>query len=143
MTEEQLADARACISRVVRAAVNGVWWQTATGPLTDADHPPLTPGQLLGLAALLKDEAVTPQVLADFLLDVGHEYATAVAERAAREERERIAERLYSESAHQLSKGPDGNDTYEYTAAALSSIADDLVFGVPPTSPGRPGAQAP
>lgn len=95
----------------------------------------LTPAQLLGLAVLLKDEAVIPQVLADFLLDAGHEYATAVAEKARREEREAIAERLYSESAHQLGLAPDPRDTYEYAAAVLSTIADDLVFGVPPTAP--------
>ena len=46
--------------------------------------------------------------------------------------REEIAERLYSESAHALSKGDDAN---ELVAAALSNVADDLVVGMPPTAP--------
>jgi hypothetical protein len=112
---------------------------TLTVELAPGDyHPPadfaLTPGQLLGLAALLEDESVTPNVLADYLLDAGHEYATAVAEKAAANERHRIAERLYGESAHALAR-PGDPDVNELVAAALSSVADDLTFGVPPTAP--------
>jgi hypothetical protein len=60
------------------------------------DLPPLTPAQQLALSVLLEDEAVVPQVLADYLLDHGHEYATAVAAKAAAdgraEERRRCVE---------------------------------------------------
>lgn len=47
------------------------------------DPPPLTPAQQLALSVLLNDEAVIPQVLADYLLDHGHEYAVAVAAKGA------------------------------------------------------------
>ncbi len=55
------------------------------------DIPPLTTAQQLALSVLLGDESVLPQAMADYLLDQGHEYATAVAEKARAEERERIA----------------------------------------------------
>lgn len=50
----------------------------------------LTTAQQLALSVLLGDEAVLPDALADYLIDKGHEYAVAVAEKARREERERI-----------------------------------------------------
>jgi hypothetical protein len=66
----------------------GQMWQSVYLKLNDdTDPPPLTPAQQLALSVLLEDDAVAPQVLADFLLDDGHEYATAVAERAATEAR--------------------------------------------------------
>ncbi len=111
-------------------AVNvGVRW-----PVSSSDPPPqpLAPVRLLGLAALLEDEAMLPNALADYLIDQGHGYATAVAEKAARDERERIADRLYTEASHAMGKGDEMN---EYAAAALSSVADGLVMGIPPTAP--------
>ena len=42
------------------------------------NFPPLTTAQHLALSVLLGDESVLPQALADYLLDHGHEYATAV-----------------------------------------------------------------
>ncbi len=74
-------------------AFDGLHWADRIAgdlPPPPAELPPLDPGQQLGLSVLLKDAAVTPQVLADYLLDAGHEYATAVAERAKKEERARI-----------------------------------------------------
>ena len=58
-------------------------------PGSAPELPPLTTAQQLALSVLLGDESVLPQALADYLLDQGHEYATAVAERARAEERER------------------------------------------------------
>ena len=55
--------------------------------------PPLTTAQHLALSVLLGDESVIPQALADMLLDMGHEYATAVAEKARAEEREQLSGR--------------------------------------------------
>lgn len=47
--------------------------------------PPLTPGKQLALSVLLGDESVIPQVLAEFMLDAGHEYATACYEKGKRD----------------------------------------------------------
>jgi hypothetical protein len=70
------------------AAGGGRVWQSVYLKVDDTDDlPPLTPAQQLALSVLLQDDAVVPQVLADFLLDHGHEYATAVAARAADEAR--------------------------------------------------------
>lgn len=112
----------------------GVRWPTGTSSNTTPEE--FAPAKSLALNVLLGEpDTVIANALADMLLDAGHEYATAIAEKAAREERLRIAERLYGEAGHVLSRGPDPNDTYEFTAAALSSVADDLVMGVPPTAP--------
>lgn len=115
------------------AALVGVSWPVGV----PAGLPPgeLTSETVLALSVLLGDPNTTEQALADYMLDHGFEYAAAVAEKAAKEERERIADRLYCEASHVLSRGPDPNDTYEFAAAALSSVADDLVMGVPPTAP--------
>jgi hypothetical protein len=60
---------------------------------TATDPPPLTTAQQLALSVLIGDESVTADVLADYLLDQGHEYATACYERGrefgASAERER------------------------------------------------------
>ena len=75
----------------------GQMWQSVYLKLNDdTDPPPLSPAQQLALSVLLEDEAVMPQVLADYLLDQGHEYATAVAERAAAEAGTRERERCVS-----------------------------------------------
>lgn len=78
-------------------AGGGRVWQSVYLKVNDTDDlPPLTPAQQLGLSVLLQDDAVIPQVLADFLLDAGHEYAAAVAAKAAAdaraEERRRCVE---------------------------------------------------
>src|SRR4051812_7535352 len=101
MTDEERRELRQLIERSVRSAM-------AEGPKDEVRLiPPLDGGQQLGLAVLLRDPTVLTQALADYLLDRGFDYAAAVAEKAAKDERERIAERLYSESAHILSRGPD------------------------------------
>lgn len=98
--------------------------------------PPLDSARQFALDVLLAEsDATIENALADYMLDNGFDYAHAVAEKERKEERERIAERLYSESAHLMSRAPDPNDTFEFTAAALSSVADELVFGVPPAAP--------
>ena len=65
----------------------GQVWQSVYLKLDGEDDPPLTPAQQLALSVLLEDEAVFPQVLADYLLDAGHDYTLAVAARAAAEAR--------------------------------------------------------
>jgi hypothetical protein len=65
----------------------GQVWQSVYLKLDGEDDPPLTPAQQLALSVLLEDEAVFPQVLADYLLDAGHDYTLAVAARAADEAR--------------------------------------------------------
>lgn len=76
----------------------GQVWQSVYLKLDGEDDPPLTPAQQLALSVLLEDEAVFPQVLADYLLDAGHDYTLAVAARAAAEaradERRRCVEAL-------------------------------------------------
>jgi len=97
--------------------------------------PPLSVEKQFALTVLLgRDDATIANALADYLLDRGHEYATAVAEKARKEEQEAIAERLYSESAHLLGLSPEPNDVHEFAATALSSVADDLMFDRPPTA---------
>lgn len=56
-----------------------------------AESPPLTTAQQLALSVLVgePDRAVL-SALCDLLIEQGHEYAAAVAEKARREERERI-----------------------------------------------------
>jgi len=110
----------------------------AAGPDGEGLPPPrpLTPTQLLGLAALLEDDTFIPNALADFMLDKGYDYAVAVAEKARKEERECIAERLYGESSR--ARNGDG-EVNARLSRALSSIADDLVFGVPATVPQATG----
>jgi len=130
MTDKDRAELRELIERTVRESM-------AEGPKDEARYiPPLPEGKQFALTVLLaEDDTTIANALADYLLDQGHDYATAVAEKARREEREAIAERLYSESAHVLSRSPDPNDTLEFAAAALSAVADDLVFDRPPTAP--------
>lgn len=97
--EAQSRRAGHCSVTVSRSGMagGGRVWQSVYLKVDDADDPPpLTPAQQLALSVLLQDDAITPQVLADYLLDAGHEYATAVAGRAAAdaraEERRRCVE---------------------------------------------------
>lgn len=97
---------------------------------------PLSPAQQFALSVLVGEpDEVIERALADYMLDRGFDYAQAAYEKGRREEREAIAERLYSEASHVLGREPDPNDLHEFAAAALSSVADDLTFGVPPTAP--------
>ena len=62
------------------------------GPCGNVEPPPLTTAQQLALSVLIGEpDTVTMSALADMLLDMGHEYATAVAEKARAEERQRCA----------------------------------------------------
>lgn len=108
MTDEQRARLRVGIGEVVRAGLSG-----QPGVRADPDHsvlsgeagepyteiavvvthpgshrryPPLTTAQQLALSVLVGDEGVLPQAIADYLLDQGHEYATAIRQA----ERERV-----------------------------------------------------
>ena len=161
MGDESRAELRSGIEALLRTAERGgdVYVIDSPGPRGDPDPPriptdrvtavvaewpesglvpprELSPEKAFALTVLLgEDDTTIANALADYLLDKGHEYATAVAEKARKEERERIAERLYSESAHVLSRSPDPNDMCEFAAAALSAVADDLVFDRPPTAP--------
>ena len=104
MTEETRAELRL---KVLRAGIEGIIRQDAIGwpwevktrapegiepseVCATPQPPPLTTAQQLALSVLLGDEAVLPDALADCLIDQGHEYAAAVAEKARREERRRI-----------------------------------------------------
>ncbi len=89
------------------------------------EPPPLTTAQQLALSVLLSDEAVSPQALADYLLDQGHEYAVAVAEKARAEEREQsaiAAMMLTHDRADELRALP----LYEMEAVALDDHGDWL-----------------
>ena len=58
---------------------------------TDGEPPPLTTAQQLALSVLVGEpDRVVLSALCDLLIDMGHEYAVAVAEKARREERRRI-----------------------------------------------------
>ena len=109
MTEDQVARLRRgfeAIIRLVRGngdpglAVNTIDPYYPAISVYDAvkigNHP--LPGleakDHLALSVLLGDEAVLPDALADYLLDQGHEYAVAVAEKARREERRRIVDTI-------------------------------------------------
>ena len=73
---------------------------------SDSDGPEqLTPFKLMCLAGLVGDPAQLESALADYLLDMGHEYAVECYEKGKREERERcvkvcegVSERLKSEA---------------------------------------------
>ena len=106
MTDQTRQELRIGIEAVVRAAQSG--WRVGTvKTVADIDgdpesvttfdlvasrsrpgpwqSPPLTPAQHLALSVLLGDPATLPQALADYLLDAGHEYATACYERGKRD----------------------------------------------------------
>ena len=108
MTEETRSELRRGIEAVVRAiavdhpvhgppSVNATMGYDCT--TLDVDyhhesdkHPPLTTAQQLALSVLVGEpDRVVLSALCDLLIDQGHEYAVAVAEKARREERERIA----------------------------------------------------
>lgn len=121
MTDENRAELRRGIEAVVRASmVTGCYVsgqprrETYTGKICadvavyrnpSQELPPLTTAQQLALSVLLGDEAVLPQALADYLLDQGHEYATAVAEKARVEERERIAKHIEERGTSEVATG--------------------------------------
>ncbi len=87
------------------------------------DPPPLTAAQQLALSVLLDEpDSVIASALADMLLDAGHEYATAVAEKArsegVEEERGRCADIV--QQARQYMQTMTGNDLID---AVLSGRA--------------------
>lgn len=109
MTDKLRAELRRGIEGVIRLAVaipdpqcrtngtareNEAWVQARTYKefLPPGGLPPLTTAQQLALSVLLGEpDTVVESALADMLMDAGHEYATAVAEKARAEEREKPA----------------------------------------------------
>lgn len=99
-------------------------------------HPPLTAAQHLALSVLLGEpDTVIQSALADMLLDMGHEYATAVAERARAEEREKPAHlshgsavTVYGISGHvrdvNVSTRIDGRMTCEISVVLMTGRAE-------------------
>lgn len=131
MTDEVRADLRRGIESAVRSGEVGYVTVSVGGdfPHDEATRiivhppnyvaarecPPLDTAQQLALSVLLGDPAALPQALADYLLDQGHEYAAAVAEKAVREERGRVMRLIRS-----LLSTPDLDRT---TADALNLLA--------------------
>jgi hypothetical protein len=109
MTERVRGDLRHAIEDLVRVAMSPVQKRVVrdcqVGSPTysvsvtleedyNAITRPLTPAQQLGLSVLVEDESTLPQALADFLLDIDQEYASAIARRVRTEERRAIALKL-------------------------------------------------
>lgn len=96
MTDETRSELRRVIEAAVRAGGAdtsfrelpggaGNYYELSVFSAIVFDRPALTSAQQLALSVLLGDESVVPQVLADYLLDQGHEYATACYERGRAE----------------------------------------------------------
>lgn len=93
MSDDTRTELRATVDRLVRLANAGVGVTCELRPqrrCPPEDTPPLTTAQQLALSVLVgePDRAVL-SALCDLLIEMGHEYAAAVAEKARREERER------------------------------------------------------
>lgn len=110
------------------------------------NFPPLTTAQQLALSVLIGDESVLPQALADYLLDQGHEYATAVAERATMAERVRcvklmspvLNDRLFDKTAFEAREAmryPNGEYDQAFCDAWHATSDPD---SSPPSPPARP-----
>jgi hypothetical protein len=94
VTDDTRTELRVTVERLVRLANAGVGVTCELRPerrCPPEDTPPLTTAQQLALSVLVgePDRAVL-SALCDCLIEMGHEYAAAVAEKARREERERI-----------------------------------------------------
>lgn len=79
------------------------------------DPPPeLTTAQHLALSVLVGEpDTVIASALADYLLDQGHEYAAAVAEKAKKEERSRCAAMVDAIAFHEYREDRDPPEMYE------------------------------
>ena len=65
------------------------------GPSGGVSPPPLTTAQQLALSVLVGEpDRVVLSALCDLLIEQGHEYAVAVAEKARRDERRRIVDTI-------------------------------------------------
>lgn len=109
MTDENRAELRRVVEALVRRSLcddatnvyigsNGsgdgdqMYFVTSFKSDESVALPPLTTAQQLALSVLIGEpDTVIQSALADMLLDMGHEYATAVAEKARAEEREKPA----------------------------------------------------
>lgn len=104
-------------------------WETAfTAFGKSFTPPPLNPACILALNVLVGDPTTLPQALADYLLDQGHEYATAVFEKGKAQGREEERKRCLTvvdkeESLCQY-------DTPPFTA--LAEVRDMIATGFAP-----------
>lgn len=96
MSDDDRAELRRGIEAVVRATlagktirlkagVSGYTTIAGAGPFDEGAFPALTPFQQMCLSGLLGDTAMLPQALADYMIDIGHEYATACYEKGKRD----------------------------------------------------------
>ena len=96
------------------------------------NFPPLTTAQQLALSVLIGDESVLPQALADYLLDQGHEYATAVRDA----ERGRIAGILHDTASAAREHHPwSGADFPRLIRRLAEAIESGEVTSAPDSSP--------
>ena len=87
---------------------------------TPCEPPPLTTAQQLALSVLLGEpDRVVLSALCDLLIEQGHEYAVAVAEKARREERERCRKLVASLADAAMWAGDSSH-------GVLYSLCDDL-----------------
>lgn len=113
----------------------------AGNPLPDdSAMPPLTTAQQLALSVLVgePDRAVL-SALCDCLIEMGHEYAAAVAEKARQEERERVIghiDRLVNELTSRMRQYDYAGPNYELAniqAGPLAYLKGAVESGREPT----------
>jgi len=86
------------------------------------EAPPLTTAQHLALSVLVGEpDAVVLSALCDCLIEQGHEYAAAVAEKARAEERERCA-RLIETARYKIGPGVIGQEQIVALAQKIAAV---------------------